>query len=290
MEMIDSVQVSQSVGFTVDDAATMDAAHESVNLVREGIGQNRLLKMRCFAHILNLVVQEGLKHVEDVCDKVRGLSEKLASSTSLSQDLRDCFVEVRNHFFKRDVCTRWNSTFLMLESYLHKIDAIQLFFLTTDDETVAEFSTNGSDIAKMRQVCELLEVFMDATKISSSEAASVSQSLLMFAEVERQLQHQKCLENQRPLIIAMCNAILQKLKEYFPFLYNETTFLCTYFDPRFKTVLVPPRLNVPAFREHLLQVYQSQSRPGPRHVISIDNLSPLKGRLSSPPIASCHGG
>ncbi|KAL0225081.1 hypothetical protein RCL1_002993 [Eukaryota sp. TZLM3-RCL] len=79
----------------------------------------------------------------------------------------------------------------MLESCLHKIDAIQLFFLTTDDQTVAEFSTNGSDIAKMRQ------------------AASVSQSLLMFVEVERQLQHQKCLENQRPLIIASHTASLE---------------------------------------------------------------------------------
>ncbi|KAL0225450.1 hypothetical protein RCL1_003362 [Eukaryota sp. TZLM3-RCL] len=39
MEMIASVQVSQSVGFTVDNAATMDAALESVTLSEKDLGK-----------------------------------------------------------------------------------------------------------------------------------------------------------------------------------------------------------------------------------------------------------
>ncbi|XP_059462001.1 zinc finger BED domain-containing protein RICESLEEPER 2-like [Corylus avellana] len=75
------------------------------------------LHMRCAAHILNLVVQEGLDELDDCIDNIRNAIKYVRSSPSRMAKFKDC-IQRENITCTKTVCldvkTRWNSTYLML--------------------------------------------------------------------------------------------------------------------------------------------------------------------------------
>ncbi|XP_031120883.1 zinc finger BED domain-containing protein RICESLEEPER 2-like [Ipomoea triloba] len=81
----------------------------------------KYLHMRCIAHILNLVVQDGLKEFDDSVKKVRDSVRYMRNSPARLQQFRELAdligVEAKNSLVL-DVPTRWNSTYLMLHTAL----------------------------------------------------------------------------------------------------------------------------------------------------------------------------
>ncbi|KAL4279280.1 hypothetical protein GQ457_03G012660 [Hibiscus cannabinus] len=81
----------------------------------------QFLHMRCAAHILNLVVKDGLKELDLSIARIRGAVRFVRSSPNRLQTFKAC-MEEENITSKSYVCldieTRWNSTFLMLETAL----------------------------------------------------------------------------------------------------------------------------------------------------------------------------
>ena len=75
--------------------------------------------MRCVTHILNLIIKDGLKHLNVSIVKIRGAVKYVRSSPSRLQKFKEC-VQVEMIESKSLVCldfeTRWNSTFLMLKT------------------------------------------------------------------------------------------------------------------------------------------------------------------------------
>lgn len=73
--------------------------------------------MRCVAHILNLVVKDGLKDLDPSIVKVRAAVRFVRSSPARLQKFKAC-VKEENIESKSLVCldieTRWNFTYLML--------------------------------------------------------------------------------------------------------------------------------------------------------------------------------
>ena len=80
---------------------------------------NELMNMRCCAHILNLIVGEVLKEIDAYVARVRDAVRYVKSSPNRSQTLKS-FMERLGMEFKSllslDVPTRWNSTYIMLET------------------------------------------------------------------------------------------------------------------------------------------------------------------------------
>ena len=75
--------------------------------------------MRCGAHILNLIVQEGLKVIDDSMIKIRETMEYLKGSKSRMCRFDECtkIVDIkRTKGLCLDVCTRWNATYDMIDS------------------------------------------------------------------------------------------------------------------------------------------------------------------------------
>ncbi|XP_019173846.1 PREDICTED: zinc finger BED domain-containing protein RICESLEEPER 2-like [Ipomoea nil] len=83
--------------------------------------RSKYLHMRCIAHILNLVVQDGLKESDSAVKKVRDAVRYVRSSPARLQrfkELADVMgVEAKNSLCL-DVPTRWNSTYMMLSAAL----------------------------------------------------------------------------------------------------------------------------------------------------------------------------
>jgi hypothetical protein len=76
------------------------------------------MHVRCCVHILNLIVTEELKEVDESIMRVRSVVKYVKSSPSKFESFKTC-LERENINFKGllclDVPTRWNSTFKMLE-------------------------------------------------------------------------------------------------------------------------------------------------------------------------------
>ena len=75
--------------------------------------------MRCCAHIVNLIVMEGLKSLHESIVKVRNAVRYVRSSPSRYDKFKACVEKVkiaRKGCVCLDVPTRWNSTYMMLEN------------------------------------------------------------------------------------------------------------------------------------------------------------------------------
>ena len=89
--------------------------------------------IRCIAHILNLIVQEGLKVASSSIHKIRESIKYVKGSEGRMKTFKDCVAKVGGINTKMglrlDVVTRWNSTFFMLEiALLHQCAFISLEF------------------------------------------------------------------------------------------------------------------------------------------------------------------
>ncbi|XP_031099219.1 zinc finger BED domain-containing protein RICESLEEPER 2-like [Ipomoea triloba] len=110
---------------TVDNASSNDTAIGFLKKKMLSWGSTavrcKYLHMRCIAHILNLVVQDGLKESDDSVKKVRDSVRYMRSSPARLQKFRELAdligVEAKNSLVL-DVPTRWNSTYLMLHTAL----------------------------------------------------------------------------------------------------------------------------------------------------------------------------
>ena len=75
--------------------------------------------VRCGAHILNLIVQEGLKVIDDSVIKIREIMKYLKESEGRMCRFDECAKIVgmkRTKGLRFDVCIRWNATYDMIDS------------------------------------------------------------------------------------------------------------------------------------------------------------------------------
>ncbi|KAF7822187.1 zinc finger BED domain-containing protein RICESLEEPER 2-like [Senna tora] len=77
------------------------------------------MHLRCCAHILNLIVNDGLKEVDSSIARIRASCKFVKSSPARLATFNRCVADANINFkstVKLDVPTRWNCTYLMLET------------------------------------------------------------------------------------------------------------------------------------------------------------------------------
>lgn len=105
---------------TIDNCATNDAM---IRLIFKRLGtkaflvNGKLFHLRCAAHILNLIVKDGLSVIEDCIEKVR----ESVSYWNSTPKRKEAFLKAADDVdvvVTQSLCldckTRWNSTYLML--------------------------------------------------------------------------------------------------------------------------------------------------------------------------------
>ncbi|KAM3290052.1 hypothetical protein P3S67_018341 [Capsicum chacoense] len=137
--------------------------------------------MCCSAHILNLIVQEGLKATTDVLFRIRESVKYVKGSDGRMRKFEQCVKQAgisTKLGLRLDVTTRWNSTYLMLESTLQYEIAFSSLQLVDRNYSVCPTFDHWR---RAEKIFEFLEPFYEITNLIF--AKSYPTSNLYFMQV-----------------------------------------------------------------------------------------------------------
>lgn len=242
---------------TVDNASSNDVAvlelSKKLDMWGTNLMEGKHLHVRCMAHILNLIVQDGLKEIGPSIKKVRQMVKYVRSSSSRARNFLKC-VEMQkiecDKMLSLDVPTRWNSTYLMLdtaEKFEKAFERFDLYdgnfnsFLATDvceDGSIAG-SIQYEDWANVRNVTKFLEKFYELTlKVSGSRYVTCNVHFEDICELDAYLK--LCIASDDLDLSKMASGMKEKFKKYWgtPEKMNKMIFIASVLDPRNKFVYV----------------------------------------------------
>ena len=209
----------------------MDSLQEYL-FTQQMLVNGELFHVRCAAHVLNLIVKDGLQVVEGVIDNVRESVKYLKGSQSRKEKFEEIIAEMGISSKKRpslDVPTRWNSTYLMLKSALplrttfHVLGVQDLNYM---------YSPSSQEWERAEVVCDLLKVFKRGTKVVSGSKYPTSNLYFhQIWEVRQVLKESASSTN--PIIASMVREMQKKFDKYWKISYL-TNCIPVILDPRFK--------------------------------------------------------
>ena len=119
--------------------------------------------MRCCAHILNLIVKDGLDIIGPSLEKIRDSCVFWTGTLKRIEKFEETARQLRNNSTKRlcyDVKTRWNSTYIMLKTVLIYKDVFHRL-----KKRDAQYKTVlcEEDWNNAKLISEKLKIFYDVT-------------------------------------------------------------------------------------------------------------------------------
>ncbi|CAN6299607.1 unnamed protein product [Urochloa humidicola] len=208
---------------TLDNASNNKAA---CDLLRESGKHDMLfdgqhLLVRCCAHILNILVQDGMDVASAAIELIRDLIRHVNSGGSRIQPFNE--IAERERLARKaglllDVPNRWNSTHDMIVEAVNYKNVIkryanaQLQPLPSDDEW-----------HQAESVAEFLGVFEEATRAFSADRFPSSHQALRSP-----------IWHKDDIIVNLAKAMDKKFDKYWDGNYNMALIICTILDPRRK--------------------------------------------------------
>lgn len=184
-----------------------------------------LLHFRCVAHIINLIVQDGLDAMVGIIDNIRESVLFINSNPSR----KERFDEICGRYGisgvarpSHDVPHPWNSTLLMLQS---SVPFIKAFLALEKEDSSYIYCPSPKEWRKAAAVCNLLKGFYEATNILSG--SSYPTSHLFFT----QMWNIKCLlqkqaSNPYNFVREMVDEMITKFAKYWDECFDIIMHTC----------------------------------------------------------------
>ena len=233
---------------TVDNASANDLAIAHIKKISKRWSQtvlgNEHLHVRCCAHILNLVVQDGLKELDESVVKIRNAVRYVRSSPSRLLAFKQC-VEKEKIEAKSSLCldveTRWNSTYLMLEA-AEKYEKAFKRLLEDEFKYVLYFDSDKClgppeeiDWQNVRVLIKFLRMFYQVT-LKFFRSLYVTSNIFFHEIVEIHARLTQLSKSNDTLLSSMANRMKIKFAKYWEDAnkINKLLFIAVVLDPRFK--------------------------------------------------------
>uniref|UniRef100_A0ACD5Y5K0 Uncharacterized protein n=2 Tax=Avena sativa TaxID=4498 RepID=A0ACD5Y5K0_AVESA len=193
--------------------------------------EGKYVHMRCVAHILNLVVKDGLAVMEPGVERVRG-SVGFWSATPKRHEKFEKMARLMNIEYtcrlSLDCKTRWNSTYIMLSGALQYKDVFARLSIREKKFTCP----TSEDWEFAKEVCERLKVFFDITELLSG-SKYVTANIFFPKICGIRLAIRKWRSSEKKLIKAMSEEMKDKFEKYWSDVHGLMA-IATILDPRFK--------------------------------------------------------
>ncbi|XP_025822266.1 zinc finger BED domain-containing protein RICESLEEPER 2-like [Panicum hallii] len=160
---------------TVDNASTNDTGIGYLRRQLSGtnIANGKYLHMRCAAHIVNLIVQDGLKELDLSVKRVRAAIRYIRNGGSRIAKFKELIGEEKltnKPFLKLDVPTRWNSTCIMLKAaivyekvFTRLVDEDMSYVIDLSEARDGFGHPDETDWENVKKMADFLEHFHDLT-------------------------------------------------------------------------------------------------------------------------------
>ncbi|WJX09507.1 cellulase [Trifolium repens] len=241
---------------TVDNASSNDLAISYLKNRMEDWNSHPLkgeyLHVRCCAHILNLVVGDGLKlkDMHTSISKIRSAVRFVRGSASRLDRFKVCVKEARiqdKSTVQYDCATRWNSTYIMLESALKFQKAFKRLSEKCVDYAMLESGVpNNDDWENAKCFVKFLELFFEITKkVSGSTYVTSSTYFTEHCNILEAFNTWMGCHKNDPILAKMATNMISKYSKYWGDVskMNMLVFIAVIFDPRCKFQFVSWGLN-----------------------------------------------
>ncbi|CAG8445656.1 14662_t:CDS:2 [Dentiscutata erythropus] len=156
---------------TLDNAASNDVAVSELirHILQDLIDvENKIFHNYCLAHILNLIVKDGLKKISEGIKMIYGCVKAIHISPKWHQMFVNAckYESVKVKIPPLDCETRWNSMFLMLQLAI-ELKAV-IIRLKDKDRTFPDVLSK-EEWEKAKSICGVLELFYECKLISRTE-------------------------------------------------------------------------------------------------------------------------
>ncbi|KAK3225169.1 hypothetical protein Dsin_005031 [Dipteronia sinensis] len=225
---------------TLDNASSnksfVDLLRSQLNLKKALVCNGEFLHIRCCAHIVNLIVQDGLKEIDEVVLKIRECIRYIRGSQARKQTFLGCCKNVfldSKMGLKQDVPTRWNSTYLMLQSAIYYRRAWCSLELSDNN---FKHCPCPSEWEKVQKITSFLQYFYDITCVFSGTKYPTSN--LFFPKVFSTYMFLKLnMDNSDEFLKKMA---IQMYKKYYKYWgeFSVILAIALVLDPRYKMTFV----------------------------------------------------
>ncbi|CAH1432163.1 unnamed protein product [Lactuca virosa] len=151
------------VSITLDNASANDSMGNALKFDLNLMFDGDYFHVRCCAHILNLIVQDGIRELDGAIIKVRDIVKYYKGSQARKKSILRYVQYVgfeSTRGLRQDVPTRWNSTYHMLDSALYHKKTI-LHLAKTDANYV--HCPSFEEWSRIEKICNFLQVFYDVS-------------------------------------------------------------------------------------------------------------------------------
>lgn len=232
---------------TMDNCSTNDAM---VDLLLEKLPidamllAGKLIHMRCCAHILNLIVKEGLEVMGGAVEKVRDSVSYWSGTPKRWEKFEETARQLRIPIGKKlmlDCKTRWNSTFLMLQTAL---DYKNVFFRLKHRDPKYKCVPSEEDWSLTKEICSRLQLFYNVTDLFSGTKYPTAN--LYFPKIcEIKLALNQWMSCGIEVVESMAKNMDKKFEKYWSSVHGIMG-VATVLDPQYKVVLLEyyfPKIN-----------------------------------------------
>ncbi|KAL8493455.1 hypothetical protein ACS0TY_024606 [Phlomoides rotata] len=224
---------------TLDNCTTNDAM---INLILNKLDnqslwlEGSLLHMRCCAHILNLIVRDGLDVIGDGIENIRSSVAFWVATPKRCEKFEETARLLKVSTSRKlvlDCKTRWNFTYKMLKVAICYKD---VFTRLKQREPLYKSAPKEEEWEIARDICDKLKVFNSVTELfSGTEYPTANLYFPKICEIKMSLKEWLCYV--KSIIERMTMRMLDKFEKYW-FQINGIMGVATVLDPRYKLRLL----------------------------------------------------